>query len=118
MWVPLASIWHDVGGSITYHVGQRRRSDLLIARGFRVRRHRSSIASQLVYSPIAFRSRDIFAEAEPLRRPGMPRDSGAIANEELWAEWFGPGVGEVQVRVNVEGVIHLEDAGHRRQGGA
>ena len=38
---------------------------------------------QLVYSPIAFRSRDIFTEAEPLRRPGMPRDSAAIANEEL-----------------------------------
>jgi hypothetical protein len=39
----------------------------------------------------------------------MPRDSGTIANDELWAEWFGPGVGEVQVRVIVEGVIHLND---------
>jgi len=38
----------------------------------------------------------------------MPRDSATIANEELWAEWFGPGVGEVQVKVIVEGVIHLE----------
>ena len=64
---------------------------------------------QLVYSPIAFRSRDIFTEAEPLRRPGMPRDSATIANEELWAEWFDPGVGEVQVRVVVEGVINLND---------
>ena len=39
----------------------------------------------------------------------MPRDSGTIANEELWAEWFGPGVGEVQVRVVVEGVIWLDN---------
>ena len=72
---------------------------------------------QLVYSPIAFRRRDIFTEAEPLRRPGMPRDSATNANEELWAEWFGPGVGEVDVRVVVEGVIHLED-GNQRRGGA
>jgi hypothetical protein len=69
---------------------------------------------QLVYSPIAFRRRDIFTEAEPLRRPGMPRDSATTANEELWAEWFGPSVGEVEVRVVVEGVIHLEDSNHRR----
>lgn len=81
--MPLASIWHDAGGSITYHVGQRRRSDLLITRGF-----------QLVYGPIAFRSRDIFTEAEP----GMPRDS------------------EPEVKVIVEGVIWLDDNNHRHQG--
>jgi hypothetical protein len=64
---------------------------------------------QLVYSPIGFRRRDIFTEAEPLRRPGMPRDSRAIANEELWAELSGPGSGELEVRVIVEGMIWLDD---------
>jgi hypothetical protein len=55
----------------------------LITRGF-----------QLVYGPIAFRSRDIFTEAEP----GMPRDS------------------EPEVKVIVEGVIWLDDNNHRHQG--
>jgi hypothetical protein len=36
----------------------------------------------LMESPIAFRRRQIFTEAEPLRRARMPRDSRAIANEE------------------------------------
>ncbi len=35
----------------------------------------------LMESPIAFRRRQIFTEAEPLRRARMPRDSLAIANE-------------------------------------
>jgi hypothetical protein len=35
----------------------------------------------LMESPIAFRRRDIYTEAEPLRRARMPRDSRAIANE-------------------------------------
>jgi hypothetical protein len=64
---------------------------------------------QLVYSPIAFRRRDIFTESEPLRRPGMPRDSLAIANEALWAELFGPGTGELEVKVTVEGTIWLDN---------
>lgn len=39
----------------------------------------------LMESPIAFRRRDIYTEAEPLRRARMPRDSRAIANEAgLW----------------------------------
>ena len=35
----------------------------------------------LMESPIAFRRRDIYTEAEPLRRARMPRDSRAIATE-------------------------------------
>jgi hypothetical protein len=35
----------------------------------------------LMESPIAFRRRQIFAEAEPLRRARMPRDSRALAHE-------------------------------------
>jgi hypothetical protein len=35
----------------------------------------------LMESPVAFRRRQIFTEAEPLRRARMPRDSRAIANE-------------------------------------
>ena len=35
----------------------------------------------LMESPIAFRRRQIFTEAEPLRRARMPRDSRALANE-------------------------------------
>lgn len=40
----------------------------------------------LMESPIAFRRRDIYTEAEPLRRARMPRDSRAVANEAgLWS---------------------------------
>jgi hypothetical protein len=60
---------------------------------------------QLVHSPIAFRRRAIFTEAEPLRRPGMPRDSLAIANEEIWAECFGPQSPEFVAKVVVEDIL-------------
>lgn len=46
----------------------------------------------LIESPIAFRRRQIFTEAEPLRRARMPRDARAIANERgmLSDEWVNP----------------------------
>jgi len=41
----------------------------------------------LMESPIAFRRRQIFTEAEPLRRARMPRDARAIANERgIWSD--------------------------------
>ena len=41
----------------------------------------------LMESPIAFRRRDIYTEAEPLRRARMPRDSRAMASEGSY--WRG-----------------------------
>ena len=61
----------------------------------------------LMESPIAFRWRDIFTEAEPLRRARMPRDSRAMANEEGYRNGVSD---DFQATVVVEdGLIYLND---------
>jgi hypothetical protein len=63
---------------------------------------------QLMYSPIAFRWQDNFTRPEPLRRPGMPSESRAIGNEEIVTDLLRDGGDNVQVRIVVGSLLHLD----------